>query len=841
MNLHHGLLRLGNIIFPKGTILLVFLVVFFSFSIVQAETYEAEHISWSGYWWPFTKGGLSTGQGYRGHPAPLEKYELLVNNRMNGPSIDWYEDNYYQPNTLDWAGLCPSWARASAYETYEVLPSSVDNIVFRVGDKKGLLTLCHDDDFYIMGFGHRPKEFHLWLLQYIKDEKRAFTADLSTGEEVWYYPIYRYEMQTSGGSTRQSVNVKIYYAADDVHPDYIGTKEITAQYTYTLDLNTAGDVTGGEWTGSSVSNHPEIMKIPLSAKAKCPYLDCDEIRRIAQTRDDFLELEDNALQNIDPGTYNLILLDSDEYILNGLPGDEFYFEITKEDGSLQDIHVDIYDTADNQLVEQAVIERSSLTFSRRLVQQEAPYMLVLSQLDNYEADPNIYTLTIDRKPAYRQHIPYVPTSSEWSGFALTNAGEQILENVTLVACNDSGLPQQTLFGPENILINEKKMLLFDDLPFRPHEYSDLQSLKLLSDQKTSMLNLFSYPNKGMGGFGCEDDNSSHLVIADTFYTMMGNGAYMEGVLINETFYEAPIEIRVFSSEGILKDTIEDSIGPGRNMDIKPGSAPFLKAVDGGWLDIVSKNGTKLSGSQYTRDVTGKKNAIDTLFALPVFTKVKYVPHIPSPVTAKDWLAELVLINPNDRINRISFHFSRAGEDHDEDITIELAPYEKQVIDLTSEFGKMAGEALSRSMLEIRGAFTFVGYYSYSSQSSTMKDKAGFPLIDSLSFKNELILPHVPAQDSQWWTGVGICNPNEFAVDVMAQPYDADGELIEDLVEVISLEPGAYDVVNARSLFSQAKVDISFIRFHVEEDANTVIGGFYLFGIGNVASLSGANM
>ena len=330
MNLHYGTFRSLTRMFAGRTIFLFLLMIAFCpLNASYAETYEAEYVSWSGYWWPFSDGGLSTGKDYRGHPAPLEKYELLVNNSTSGLSIGWYENNYYQLDAVSWGGLCPSWARAAAWENYEILPSSVDNIVFRVGDKKGLLTLCHDGDIYITGDGSKPEEFHLWLLQYIKDEKRAFTADLSTGEEIWFYPIYRYDMQTTGGTTRQSVYVTVYYAADDVDPDYIGTKEMVRQYTYTLDLNTAGDIIDGEWTGSSIDHHPEIMKFPISAKAKCPYLDCDEIREIAKSRDDYLELDDNAPVSLDPGTYHLVLLDSDAYILNGSPGDEFNVEIVK--------------------------------------------------------------------------------------------------------------------------------------------------------------------------------------------------------------------------------------------------------------------------------------------------------------------------------------------------------------------------------------------------------------------------------------------------------------------------------------------------------------------------------
>jgi hypothetical protein len=153
MNLHQRFFRRVNRIFLNGSIFLVFFLVFLSFSSAQAATYETDYIPWSGYWWPFGAGGLSTGQDYRGHPAPLEKYELLVNNSTNGPSVNWYEDKYYDTDAVSWGGLCPSWARASVYETYEILPSSVDNIVFRVGDKKGLLTLCHDGDDIMLGLG----------------------------------------------------------------------------------------------------------------------------------------------------------------------------------------------------------------------------------------------------------------------------------------------------------------------------------------------------------------------------------------------------------------------------------------------------------------------------------------------------------------------------------------------------------------------------------------------------------------------------------------------------------------------------------------------------------------
>ena len=69
-----------------------------------------------------------------------------------------------------------------------------------------------------------PEEFHFWLLNYIKDQKKAFVADLLAGEEVWSFPIYRYEMQSSRSGNVESVSVRIYYANDFVPPDRIGTQ-----------------------------------------------------------------------------------------------------------------------------------------------------------------------------------------------------------------------------------------------------------------------------------------------------------------------------------------------------------------------------------------------------------------------------------------------------------------------------------------------------------------------------------------------------------------------------------------------------------------------------------------
>ena len=210
------------------------------FSAAATDSAQADFTPWSGYWWPYKTGGLSTGLDYRGHPAPLEKYELLTLGSYPHGLVSWYESMYYDTEAPNWYGLCAFYARAACYENMEILPSSEDNIIFRVGDKKGLLTLAHEGDVIEMAEGSNPEVFHYWLLNYIKDQGKAFIADMGAGEEVWSYPIYKYEMESSVEGNRESVAVTVYSSDDFVSPDYMGSKTRRNVYTYDLFINDEG-------------------------------------------------------------------------------------------------------------------------------------------------------------------------------------------------------------------------------------------------------------------------------------------------------------------------------------------------------------------------------------------------------------------------------------------------------------------------------------------------------------------------------------------------------------------------------------------------------------------------
>ncbi|MGB9500229.1 MAG: hypothetical protein ACKVE4_10895 [Dissulfuribacterales bacterium] len=805
-------------------------ISFFSPAAI-AGVYEAEHIPWSGYWWPFKYGGLATGNGYRGHPAPLEKYLLLTTGKMSGNAVDWYKEHYYNPDAESWWGLCPPFSRAAVTESYPILPSSENNIIFRVGDKKGLLTLCHDDwSGIIYASGETPVDFHFWLLDYIGEQQTAFTADLDAGEEVWYFPVYHYEMDSTRSGQTDHVSVGILYASDSVKPDYIGTKARLKQYTYDLFLDDQGNIIGGEWTGESADSagdhgdHPETLSFPEVTGALNPYLDCEKIREIARARDDFLEMPDNASARLLPGTYNLVLLNEDVYILPGAPGDEVVLDFTKDDSSRRDMNIEILDN-DGVQVRQHRMTQYGPPVSFLLPMENPPYTVVITQAD-YEADPNIYTLVMDFQAAFVHRVSYIPKNGPWSGFALTNGNDEPADDVMLVTTDTDGHPIQTVLGPLELLPGEKSLFHFSSLPVRKHESIETDSLMLISSQSVDMVNLFADTGGPMAGFSQIAPSGNRLIIPDIYDNEPGNPLYMTGAVINESFAKAEITCDVYSAQGALISTVLQNIAVRGKFQIRPGSSPFYNVSDGGWMEISADNSNiALCGYQYLRNKANQANALDTLFALSVASGTMYVQHVTPP--DGQWRTLLTLINPNEDANPVIIHPARSGVGTASDIQVALAPFEKQVIDISPDFGDPASGELERSILEISGSYPFAGYVAYAAYNG---DAAFYPLLDAdESFKTELIMPHAAYNNGRWWTGVGVCNPNSYPVKVLIVPYDQNGQAMIAAGEYRSLKPGAYEVFTVKGMFDGLVQDISFLKIRSYDPDTALIGGFYLYG------------
>jgi len=808
----------------------IFLFIFFSpgSSAAFQASGEASSIPWSGYWWPFKYGGLATGFDYRGSPAPLEKYHLLDSGRTSGAAIDWYEDNYYDPDAESWWGLCPAYARAAVSETYPILPASRDNIVFRVGDKKGLLTLCHDDQSGIIyASGATPVDFHRWLLDYIGDQKIAFTADMSLGREVWYHPIYRYEMDSRRSGQTEHVTVTIYYAADDVPPDYMGTEALEQTYTYDLFLDAQGSISGGEWTGTSLSNHPDRLAYPETTGPVNPYLDCEKIRAIAQAPDDFLEQPENLAPRLLPGTYHLVLLDADHYIVEGNPGDTANLVFTRQAGSAEAIAIEITDTS-NDLVWEHALDAAQTSTTCHLVLENPPYTVSLVQ-EQY-TDPNIYTLTMDFRSAHVRNVPYIPKNGPWSGFALTNAAESPAREIMVVTAGPDGRSMQTVLGPFDLEPHEKRLFHFSDLPVRDHEYADTEFLRLMSNQPLDLVNLFAGNEGPMASFTQKGPVGSRLVLPDLHDGSLGNPAFMRGTVLNQSFEAAGVTFHVFSAAGELTSTFDQTLAPSGRLVIRPGRSPFTNVPDGGWIEIVADPGSELSAYQYIQKTGANADTLETGFALPASAGRLIVPHV-TPANGA-WETILTLINPNPEANSLTIHPGRKGGDSTKDLNVRLAPFEKRSFDISTPFGGAPG--LQRSILEISSAYPIAGHFTYAAAAG---DTAVYPLLAETSLKEALIMPHAAYNKGSWWTGAGVCNPNSYPVTVFALPFNQNGAAMNSNAAFFDLEPGAYEIFTVRDKFPGLAADIAYIQFLADDPENAAIGGFYLYGDSPGATLS----
>lgn len=802
-------------------------------ALADEITGETKNVPWSGYWWPYNECGLGSGGSYYGSPSPLEKYEIHTQGEYPGESSEWYREQHCQETYPGWYGHCGHWALASLWENIEILPSVVDNLVFRVGDKKGLLTLLHNDEVATWEEGGEPDQFHYWLLKYVKETKQGFVVDMDKGDEVWQYPVYRFTMNTTRTGNTESVSVNVITADDGVDHDYIGTQNRYYTFEYDLYYNDEDEITGGEWTGDSLIEHPSKMWVTISQNTQVPGLDPDTVRAIAATKDDAFEDGETTVE-VSPGFYNMILMDPDNYLLDADPGSRILINTALTEGGGYYIHVQLKDADQNVILSQD-ITFSDRTLEVDMVADNPPYVLSFykdkdenQDVDDYET-PGIYELTYDVFRQYSTTIPYVPKDGNWSGFAITNFGQDPLENVILSSYTDAGQPIETLLGPLDFEPGEKKRFLFSSLSYRKREYTSIDTLRISSLSDNGTVNLISGAKGGVAEINQTWHKGSSLVLPDTVEELQAKIS-MFGRVINESAASADVSLSVYQQSGTLVKTAEITLDPRASYDFSPGQSPFYTMPGNGWMEISSKNpDIILSGFQHIRE----NNGIEVSFALPADDQNKVVPHVPFEGA---WDTHLVLINTGEETARMLIKRAMAGDDDPDTIEIQVAPKAKASLELQDLMDTTSVNPYYRSLISIASSQPFTGYYSY--QSFEYKDHVTFPLLGDQDFSNILVLPH-NTQGSGWWTGVGIFNPGSSSLVFQVKPYDSDGKLMENLVLDISLEPGKYTVFNSASVFEPYTTAVSFIRFETL-NASDMIGGFYLFGHKN-QGMCGANL
>lgn len=243
----------------KKLLCALLLACFFSTPAIgeTVEIYEASIKPWSGYWWPSIHGGMLTGVGYRGKPSVLDKLRAI--SPGNTDAVDkWYARNFYKPDGESWFGLCHAWSLAAINEPEPVRGGVYKGVPLNVGDKKAMLVLSHADDLCQKGNGADPLVFHQWILSFLRDQKKPFSANLQLSGTVSFFPVYRARVHSTDSSAYTDFRTQICYASDSGLPDFVGTKEGMRWYSYRLH-KAGGVYVSGEWTGSSLKDYPGYL------------------------------------------------------------------------------------------------------------------------------------------------------------------------------------------------------------------------------------------------------------------------------------------------------------------------------------------------------------------------------------------------------------------------------------------------------------------------------------------------------------------------------------------------------------------------------------------------------
>ena len=801
-------------------VVLTVTVILFS-SLTYAETAGSQRQAWSGYWWPYVAGGLATGLDYRGHPAPLEKYELLTDGFLSGTLTYPYLQKYYDPAAPGWYGLCYAWASVSTFAAEPGLPSVHDNILFRVGDKKGLYTLAHTNDAYLLGDGEDPAEFHDWLTRLLGEQQQMFFADLDPGPEVWSYPIYAYDM-TYGPQVgdQQSVQVIIFYASDFVTRDFVGTKELFQEYTYQLTYADDGGIASASWTGASQTNHPQRLALVQEQRSSIAGLDWSLLTQIGTAIDDELERPGTVL--LPPGTYQMISLDQDRYLLSGREGDALSLEIEKLEGPENPLAIEVQDLQ-GTVLDQAILTDSGEHLKWQLTGSlDHSYVIDIQHAAGGGAD--FYQLDFNHHSLLNEVLlPYVPSNGWWNGFAITNLGDAGVSNVSLTSLDMSGSALQSHIEPQTLLPGDKLLTVFSTLPQRSHERQQRKTLAVLAAEKVAVVNLFGGATDGLGGFF-----SGQTYPAESIQLPFSASNWAElsgGGVINRSASEQTIVCSVYRSDGLLLGN--EAVVLLANQKLRLNSIRVVaKLPADGWLDLtVQSQEDCLTGYQVWRslsDIT-KLEAIRGLVAAPV----QWLPHVEN---GGIWSTQLTVINPQS--SELNLTFSLPGQVQQ----VTLAPYEKRKLSLESVFPGTGAE-LSQAAIKISGTAAFSAYVTY----QTGEDFACVPLLQQKHLAQKIALPHLSVI-SDWWTGVVLFNPNDFAaaVTVTLTPVKADGQRWLEQQTSVSINAGEKIAFSVEQYWP-AEVATQFSHSECVAANGELIGGLYLYGRNGAQQVTGSNL
>lgn len=788
---------------------IILLYCVFTITQVCAETYQADHIPWSGYWWPFRSGGLVTGRNYNGSPSPLSKLDFVTQGSYQGKAYYYGLRYFYRPDALSWEGMCYSWAVASILEKEPAMPGVFNGETFLVGDKKALLTAAYHRTLQASYLVNRPEDFHRILENFIKEEKSPIIIDLHTDGEVWNYPVFRYNTDYRQRGRFRHYSTTIYYPSNAIPPDYVGTLVETTTYQYYFEVDQEGNIIESDWEGQSIDNPPLKAYEPFSIAPDGNGVDYEQVKKIVAVTDDPYEENDseNTAAALSGGVYKLLGGDTDFFRVSLKKDDDLKVEISVPVG--KDLRIAAYDPSGKLLQDEkapAVLNVSGQT--------PGAYLFKIIPFEDFVP----YELSLDHRLKNQMIFP-VNSGGGWiNGFALlsstTDLGRTVVSLIDRGGIVRKGAEKDfALHKLSGILENEFSLSLGESGYIRVD--SDVPFTGLLAAANSQ--------GQLAGSDAIDVASCTEKVVFP--YANATEGVSTNIGLINLGAQSESVMARSYNTDGNMIAEAVFEMMPGEKIEKR--SWTFLAAGSKGVSFSTASGNPVLHGYLNVEPVS--LNALGkTIVNLPPSgSPLLVVPHVAS---GRKWRTLLAVINEgeaNTTINIIGY-----DADGQESGTVQRILNAKQSITAkVSDIFSGTAPVASIKVMSISGQ-PLRGYMIYIS--NTANQLAGIPI--QTAPVTPIFLSHL-AVSRLWWTGIGVMNAGDRTADFVFTLFDEVGNIVDE--DMHSLKPNQRLATSLDVLFPEASAG-KFMKIDAK-DSQTALSGVYTIGSSDNMRMMGGMM
>jgi len=735
---------------------------------IFAATYEADYVPWSGDWWAFGNGELVRGYYPRWEPSPLAKYDYVTSGSYNGKAMAYGRENYFNTEALGWEGLCMAWAAAAILEPEPVHKCIYEGLPFCVGDKKGLLTVAYDGPGRVYQVVNTPLGFHQVLEDIIRTQGMPLIIDTGSGEEIWNFPVYKYDSSYTVTGNIRHYTVTIYMADDDVHPDDVGTKVRDRRYYYFFEMDGETVVDSGWEAGSQV---PKMGWMPFGAGGAIDNnVDYETVQEIVTTNGDAYEGNDTPAEavELENGYYTLVALGTDWFRVRLESGDRLDIRLMADvDGSAQHdggFTLKLFTPSMECVREVSVDERSEGHICYESTESGDYYCSVEPLLPSREP---FYDLTLQRELAFHGYFPTMPAGLWVTGLALLDT---VMNDgrIDLTAIDENGNPRTNyrddassfhmgIAGKNFGLSCPGKGYVRVD---SDHKLNGLHVTRSAWDPRMHGSNIISRDRASDRLFF--PDLREQTYMCDPRFGIINVGDNAETV--ERSFYNADGELLV-----------SDSIA----------MAPGEKAVDhisDVEEDAAAMRATATSGRDcligYLEFWTGLmyKYKTATLVPLPLARNTRLiVPHVASGVNWPGqgiWQTEISVMNTGDAETAVTFTAHDSVGDEISSVAQVLQPNQPFKSEAGELFPSVSAPSIAAVNIESDGA-ALAGFVTYGPDGGDVS--AAIPLTGP--GESRLCLPHLACNDL-WRTGVSVMNAGTGQTTTVFSLMDETGEILD---------------------------------------------------------------